>query len=751
MGIAIIATVYKKSKHIGYRIFDSESVQANDVTVESVKKYLQSGKTLINASIGKSGRITGIKCNITDLPKINADYPMGHPNYVDKPRHLLILERTKTNAYIVINYGGRCVTLSEANLADYKNYLINTTPIIDSFTKNREEQRKLEEQQKKLSEQIKKTEQEKIDDDKSRMAKVKQGIAGGANNLFAKTDREKLREQDKKLRKEWYEDELKNSNKKDDQRAKMFEAIQSSNTIQGNGGSIDVGNELKQAVLNLRTMEGNLDKLFDSRCGLTVNQKLTKCVLSLKETKIFYFCVYTSIQTLFVEDKALMPTAGVSVDKMYINTDFFNECILPEAMFLLQHELLHIILKHSLRGKGKNRDVWNIAGDLYINKLLTDEYGCPPGKGIVEIKNDSLRTGICFLDGGLWSSAIDVDKDTVEGIYEELMSDIQKKMQQNNGGNKKSNNSGDGSSSNSGNGKKKEQGNGNGSSGGSGGEDEQEDGQGNKNGNKASGNNQVSKVSFNDQEVDVAEVEFRGQKIGVKFNRDVMSSSEDEGADGDQLEQKANRVLQKAQMGAKMAGKPIDGFMERYVELELAPKVRWQNLLKHYLVASMNKVTTYSRPDKRFISRGQVLPGPKPLDPDKINGIKVCIDTSGSISDNDISIALGQVDQILKMYKADAEVIYWDTSVRSVGDFSTRRELLKVMPKGGGGTDINCIFEYFDSKKCKVKPKVVLVFTDGYFGTMDPRYINKYKNNIWVVPERDRVNFKPPNGKVAIY
>lgn len=722
MGIAIIATVYKKSKHIGYRIFDSDSIQASDVTVDSVKKYLQSGKTLINANMGKSGRITGIKCNITDLPKINADYPMGHAKYVDKPRHLLILERTKANAYIVVNYGGRCVTLSESNLIDYKNYLINTTPIIDSLA-----QARLEEQNK-----VKKAE----DTAQVQQAKPRMNDTG---KLYVEVDRKKLAEQDKKLRKEWYEDELRNSNKKA-QKDKMFEAIKSSNTIQGNGGSIEVGNELKQAVLNLRTMEGNLDKLIDSRCGLTVNQKLTKCVLSLKETKIFYFGIYTAIQTLFVEDKKLMPTAGVTVDKMYINVEFFNDCLLPEAMFLLQHELLHIILKHSLRGKGKNRDVWNIAGDLYINKLLTDEYGCLPGAGVVEIKHDSLRTGICFLSGGLWSDSIDVDKDTVEGIYEELMTDIENKLKQKSG----SGNSGDSGKNKSKDGTSNSSGGAQSNPNGQGGESEEKDKQ-------ASGDNQVSKVSFNEQELEVEEVEFRGKKIGVKFNRDVVSSSEDEGADGDQLEQKANRVLQKAQMGAKMAGKPIDGFMERYVELELAPKIRWQNLLKHYLVASMNKVTTYSRPDKRFISRGGILPGPKPLDPDKINGIKICIDTSGSIDDHDIAIALGQVDQILKMYKADAEVIYWDTSVRSVGDFTTRKELLKVIPKGGGGTDINCVFEYFESKECKVKPKVVLVFTDGYFGELDPRYVNKYKSNIWIVPEVDRVRFKAPNGKVAIY
>lgn len=755
MGIAIIATIHKKNKHIGYRIFDTSSTQASDVTVESVKNFLKSGKKLMNASIDKLDRVTGINCNITDLPKINIDYPMGHAKYVDKPKHLLILERTKSNAFIVVNYGGKCTSLFESNLKDYRNYLINTTPIVDTFTKNRqEEQKRLAEQAKKQANDGNATKSSEGDVNRLNEIHKDAGIAHNGKG-YAPIDREKLFEQDKQFRKEQIEAALKKKEQKE-QRNKMFEAIQSANTIQGNGGSIDAGNELRQAILNLRSVDDNIDTLIDSRSGLTVNQKLTQCVLTLKDIRIFYFSIYTAIQTLFVEDKTLMPTAGVSVDKMYINTNFFNDLILPEANFLLQHELLHIVLKHSLRGKGKNRDVFNIAGDLYINKLLTDEYGCEPGKGIVKIDGDSLNTGICFLDGGLWSKSVDVDKDTVESIYEELMQDIQDKIKKKKqSGQGKDNKGNGGKGSQKGKGTSGNNGSNSGSSDGSE-DDENQDGQngqggGQSNKEKPDGNNQVSEVTCNDDKLDVEEVEFRGQKIGVKFNRDVVASSDDMKSDKDQLEQKANRVLQKASMAAKLAGKPISGFMERYVELELAPKIRWQNLLKHYLVASMNKVTTYARPDKRFISRGQIFPGPKPLDPDRINGIKICIDTSGSIDDHDISIALGQVDQILKTYKADAEVIYWDTSVRNVGDFTNRRELLKVIPKGGGGTDINCVFEYFDSKDCKVKPKVVLIFTDGYFGTLDPRYVNKYRNNIWIVPEQDRVNFKAPNGKVAIY
>ena len=113
---------------------------------------------------------------------------------------------------------------------------------------------------------------------------------------------------------------------------------------------------------------------------------------------------------------------------------------------------------------------------------------------------------------------------------------------------------------------------------------------------------------------------------------------------------------------------------------------------------------------------------------------------------------MSQCDQLLRTYHADAELIYWDTDVRSKGMFKDRREMLKVQVQGGGGTDINCIFKYFESKDCKEKPKVVIVFTDGYFGELDEAYVKKYnRNTIWVIPEQDRISFNPPNGKVAIF
>ena len=122
-----------------------------------------------------------------------------------------------------------------------------------------------------------------------------------------------------------------------------------------------------------------------------------------------------------------------------------------------------------------------------------------------------------------------------------------------------------------------------------------------------------------------------------------------------------------------------------------------------------------------------IYPGQQTEDSNMIKGVKVCIDTSGSISDTDIEYFCGQVFELTKQFDIDAELIYWDTSIESTGNFTGYKEFERVSLIGRGGTDPSVIFDYFDTKKCKVKPVVSLIFTDGYFST---HKINKKQRKI---------------------
>ena len=93
-------------------------------------------------------------------------------------------------------------------------------------------------------------------------------------------------------------------------------------------------------------------------------------------------------------------------------------------------------------------------------------------------------------------------------------------------------------------------------------------------------------------------------------------------------------VMQKQNTGT--FGGEQGSWMERYVEDALAPRINWRSLIKNKLTLATQKITTYAKPDKRFLSRRRILPGPKQMENDQLDNVKVCIDTSGSIGDKEL-------------------------------------------------------------------------------------------------------------------
>lgn len=258
--------------------------------------------------------------------------------------------------------------------------------------------------------------------------------------------------------------------------------------------------------------------------------------------------------------------------------------------------------------------------------------------------------------------------------------------------------------------------------------------------------------------------EFRGQKI-KNSKPDMVDTNETAGMSTEQLKQEQGILLGQAhsiymQEHGNKPGGDSAGFLERYVEEALAPKVNWRSTVRKYLIEFDKSQHEYTlrHPDKRFATRvdangdRQVFAGPHISPTGALGSIKICVDTSGSISPEDIGVALAQIKALFKQYNARAELLYWDTRIRAVYPFKDIKDLLDKKPMGGGGTDANCIFDYFETNKDyklrkKEKPSLIIVFTDGYFGDIDKRYYKKYKSTIWVIKGEHK--FKAPFGTLA--
>lgn len=129
-----------------------------------------------------------------------------------------------------------------------------------------------------------------------------------------------------------------------------------------------------------------------------VQKKLSKaCAQLMIKHPFFGSLVYQHELTLTDQ----IPTAAADRShRMMFNPEFVDSCDLQELIFLVAHEVMHIVFAHLARRGSRDPELWNIAADAVINELLAKE-----GVGRV-------------IDGGVRLEG--ADEETAENIYAKL-------------------------------------------------------------------------------------------------------------------------------------------------------------------------------------------------------------------------------------------------------------------------------------------------------------------------------------------
>ncbi|MDH5646821.1 MAG: VWA-like domain-containing protein [Candidatus Heimdallarchaeota archaeon] len=92
-----------------------------------------------------------------------------------------------------------------------------------------------------------------------------------------------------------------------------------------------------------------------------------EAVTKLTMTDIFFTALFYSLTHKQDNEISVAATNGVCIK---YNPVSFAEYSLKDRTFILCHEILHIVLQHSLRRGGRNHKIWNIACDYAVNSLL---------------------------------------------------------------------------------------------------------------------------------------------------------------------------------------------------------------------------------------------------------------------------------------------------------------------------------------------------------------------------------------------
>jgi predicted metal-dependent peptidase len=152
--------------------------------------------------------------------------------------------------------------------------------------------------------------------------------------------------------------------------------------------------------------------------------------------------------------------------------------------------------------------------------------------------------------------------------------------------------------------------------------------------------------------------------------------------------------------------------VKRIIEDMTAPKMNWRELLRMQLESTIKSDYTWMRNSRRGWHMDAVMPGMK-LDP--MIDIAVSIDASGSMGDQMLRDFLGEVAGIMEQFpNYRIHVLSFDTRVYNPQQFDSENldDITGYEIAGGGGTDFDCVFEYF--KANEIEPKRHIMFTDGY-------------------------------------
>lgn len=138
------------------------------------------------------------------------------------------------------------------------------------------------------------------------------------------------------------------------------------------------------------------------------------------------------------------------------------------------------------------------------------------------------------------------------------------------------------------------------------------------------------------------------------------------------------------------------------------PKINWRLLLRQFAKSITTDIVTSSRmkvnrrfdlmsPGKRYDTKCHIL---------------VAIDSSGSMSDNDLARGMSIVNSVFGFAKVS--YICWDTEVKNYENkYNKLKKSFSV--SGRGGTSVQLVFDWIESQTRKDKFDGVIIFSDMYF------------------------------------
>jgi predicted metal-dependent peptidase len=193
--------------------------------------------------------------------------------------------------------------------------------------------------------------------------------------------------------------------------------------------------------------------------------------------------------------------------------------------------------------------------------------------------------------------------------------------------------------------------------------------------------------------------------------------------DHQDLEAHWKQAIQQACLLAQSQGKgELPAGLQRHLDEIVDPELDWRSQLWRYLVRTPHD---YSGFDRRFLHQGLYIDH---LESESVE-VYCCIDTSGSVSEEQLSLFLAELTGILLAYPLLCCWLFY-ADARCYGPYQLQIDGNIPVPQGGGGTDFRPFFKRVDKYWNREKQAVCVYLTDGYgdFPSREPEL-----STLWVV------------------
>lgn len=209
------------------------------------------------------------------------------------------------------------------------------------------------------------------------------------------------------------------------------------------------------------------------------------------------------------------------------------------------------------------------------------------------------------------------------------------------------------------------------------------------------------------------------------------------------LEKEIDQAIRQGMVAhAKQNGKSMSDMAREFGDLT-EPEVDWREQLREFVTAtcSAKDASSWRRVNRRYIGNDIYMPS---LIGERVGHLVIGVDTSGSIGGQELNDFMSEVMGVAEMVHPEkVDLIYWGSSVVQHEEYQASELeglIQSTNPRGGGGTDPDCMAQYLKEKN--IRPEATIILTDGYvpnwgFGWESP--------TLWVVANNKGVT--ADNGK----